>query len=41
MLKDYDNYPITHSVNVSVLALAIGRACQLTEEQLKTLGLGG
>ncbi|MBW2474454.1 MAG: HD domain-containing protein [Deltaproteobacteria bacterium] len=41
MLKDYDNYTFTHSVNVSVLALAIGRACQLTEEQLKTLGLGG
>jgi len=41
MLKDYDNYTFTHSVNVSVLALAIGRACQLSEEQLKTLGLGG
>ncbi len=41
MLKDYDNYTFTHSVNVSVIALAIGRACNLTEEQLKTLGLGG
>jgi putative nucleotidyltransferase with HDIG domain len=41
MLKDYDNYTFTHSVNVSVLALAVGRACKLTEEQLKTLGLGG
>ena len=41
MLKDYDNYTFTHSVNVSVLALAVGRACELTEEQLKTLGLGG
>ena len=41
MLKDYDNYTFTHSVNVSVLALAIGRACKLTEEQLRTLGLGG
>jgi HD-GYP domain-containing protein (c-di-GMP phosphodiesterase class II) len=41
MLKDYDNYTFTHSVNVSVLALAVGRACNLTEEQLKTLGLGG
>jgi len=41
MLKDYDNYTFTHSVNVSVLALAIGRACKLTEEQLKPLGLGG
>jgi putative nucleotidyltransferase with HDIG domain len=41
MLKDYDNYTFTHSVNVSVLALAVGRACNLTDEQLKTLGLGG
>jgi len=41
MLKDYDNYTFTHSVNVSVLALAVGRACQLTEEQLRILGLGG
>jgi putative nucleotidyltransferase with HDIG domain len=41
MLKDYDNYTFTHSVNVSVLALAVGRACRLSEAQLKTLGLGG
>ncbi len=41
MLKDYDNYTFTHSVNVSVIALAVGRACKITEEQLKTLGLGG
>jgi putative nucleotidyltransferase with HDIG domain len=41
MLKDYDNYTFTHSVNVSVIALAVGRACGLTEEQLRTLGLGG
>jgi len=41
MLKDYDNYTFTHSVNVSVIALAVGRACGLTEEQLRTLGFGG
>jgi HD-GYP domain-containing protein (c-di-GMP phosphodiesterase class II) len=41
MLKDYDNYTFTHSVNVSVIALAVGRACSLTEEQLRTLGFGG
>lgn len=41
MLKDYDNYTFTHSVNVSVLSLAVGRACQVSEEQLRTLGLGG
>jgi len=41
MLKDYDNYTFTHSVNVSVISLAVGRACNVTEEQLKTLGFGG
>ncbi|MEZ4598500.1 MAG: HD domain-containing protein [Syntrophotaleaceae bacterium] len=41
MLKNYDNYTFTHSVNVSVIALAIGRACGQTEEQLRLLGLGG
>ena len=40
MLKDYDNYTFTHSVNVSVIALAVGRACGLEGEQLRTLGLG-
>jgi HD-GYP domain-containing protein (c-di-GMP phosphodiesterase class II) len=40
MLKDYDNYTFTHSVNVAVIALAVGRACGLSEEQLRTLGLG-
>ena len=41
MLKDYDNYTFTHSVNVSVIALAVGRACNASEEQLRILGLGG
>lgn len=41
MLKDYDNYTFTHSVNVSVISLAVGRACSASEEQLRTLGLGG
>jgi len=41
MLKDYDNYTFTHSVNVSVIALAVGRACDLSEEKLRTLGFGG
>jgi HD-GYP domain-containing protein (c-di-GMP phosphodiesterase class II) len=40
MLKDYDNYTFTHSVNVSVIALAVGRSCGLTEEQLRILGFG-
>jgi putative nucleotidyltransferase with HDIG domain len=41
MLKDYDNYTFNHSVNVSVIALAVGRACHQSEEDLRTLGLGG
>jgi HD-GYP domain-containing protein (c-di-GMP phosphodiesterase class II) len=41
MLKNYDNYTFTHSVNVSVISLAIGRACGLVEEELRILGLGG
>ena len=41
LLKDYDNYTFTHSVNVSVLALSVGRACCVSESELKALGLGG
>lgn len=40
MLKDYDNYTFTHSVNVAVLALTVGRACGLEEKHLRILGLG-
>jgi putative nucleotidyltransferase with HDIG domain len=40
MLKDYDNYTFNHSVNVAVIALTVGRACNLDEEQLHILGLG-
>ncbi len=40
MLKDYDNYTFTHSVNVSVIALVVGHAAGLSEEKLKVLGLG-
>lgn len=41
LIKDYDDYTFTHSVNVSVIALAVGRACGLKAEQLRILGLGG
>ena len=41
VITDYDNYTFTHSVNVSVIALAVGRACGASEEQLRVLGLGG
>ncbi len=40
LIKDYDDYTFTHSVNVSVIALAVGRACGLNEAELRTLGLG-
>ncbi|HKI51959.1 MAG TPA: HD domain-containing phosphohydrolase [Geothermobacteraceae bacterium] len=40
MLKDYDNYTFNHSVNVAVIALTVGRACNLDEERLRILGLG-
>lgn len=41
LLKDYDNYTFTHSVNVSVISLTIGRASDLPEDQLMILGTGG
>ncbi|HKJ05037.1 MAG TPA: HD-GYP domain-containing protein [Geopsychrobacteraceae bacterium] len=41
LLKDYDNYTFTHSVNVSVLAVTVGRACGVSEEDLNILSLGG
>lgn len=41
LLKDYDNYTFTHSVNVSVISLTVGRACGLGKEQLTLLGMGG
>lgn len=40
MLKDYDDYTYSHSVNVSVIALTIGRVCQLDPESLSVLGVG-
>lgn len=41
LLKDYDNYTFTHSVNVAVISLTVGRACGLDEDRLRILGLGG
>jgi putative nucleotidyltransferase with HDIG domain len=40
LIKDYDDYTFRHSVNVSVIALAVGRACGLGEADLRVLGLG-
>lgn len=41
MLKDYDNYTFCHSVNVAVIAMSVGKACGLTNQELYELGLGG
>jgi len=41
LLKDYDNYTFTHSVNVSVLAIMIGTACGVSQQEHYALGLGG
>ncbi len=39
-LKSFDNYTFTHSVNVCVLSLAIGRHMSLGEGELRSLGIG-
>ena len=41
LIKDYDNYTFQHSVNVAVIAIAVGRACGASELELHILGLGG
>jgi HD-GYP domain-containing protein (c-di-GMP phosphodiesterase class II) len=38
-LKDYDDYAFTHSVNVCIFCVAIGRRLGLTKSQLYDLGL--
>lgn len=40
MIKDYDDYTYCHSVNVSILAVAIGQACNLSHDKLQILGVG-
>lgn len=40
-LKDFDDYTFTHSVNVSVLAIAIGKRLGLGVTELQNLGLAG
>jgi HD-GYP domain-containing protein (c-di-GMP phosphodiesterase class II) len=39
MLKDYDDYAFTHSVNVCIFCVAIGRRLGLSKRQLYDLGL--
>jgi putative nucleotidyltransferase with HDIG domain len=39
-LKAYDEYTFTHSVNVSLLAITLGKTLHYNRSDLKTLGLG-
>jgi HD-GYP domain-containing protein (c-di-GMP phosphodiesterase class II) len=39
-LRNFDDYSYTHSLNVSVLAISAGKTLGLSDEELKTLGLG-
>ncbi|MCX7883320.1 MAG: HD-GYP domain-containing protein [Brevinematales bacterium] len=40
-LKKYDEYTYTHSVNVALLSLMMGKKLGYNEEQLKIVGVGG
>jgi putative nucleotidyltransferase with HDIG domain len=39
-LKSHDEYTVSHSINVSILALAFGRQMNLSREEIEILGLG-
>lgn len=41
MIKDYDNYTFTHSVNVGVLALALGAFMGLGRDVLREINVAG
>lgn len=40
-LKNFDNYTFTHSVNVAVIAISIGRKLGMSYGELRSLGLAG
>lgn len=40
MIKNYDNYLYNHSVNVSIMALSLGKAMGLSEAELHAVGVG-
>jgi putative nucleotidyltransferase with HDIG domain len=39
-LRNFDDYTYTHCLNVSVLAISTGKSLGLSQDELKTLGLG-
>jgi len=41
MIRDYDNYTFTHSINVGVLAMSLGAALGLDGKSLRDLGIAG
>jgi putative nucleotidyltransferase with HDIG domain len=40
-LRNYDDYTYTHSLNVALLSLILGKKLGYNEDQLKILGVGG
>lgn len=40
MIKNYDNYLYNHSVNVSIMALSLGKAMGLSEDELHSVATG-
>lgn len=40
MIKNYDNYLYNHSVNVSIIALSLGKAMNLDKDELHAVGTG-
>ena len=41
MIRDYDNYTFTHSINVGVLAMSLGAALGLDAASVRDLGIAG
>lgn len=41
LMKDKDDYLFTHSINVSLLSILIGRWLKCTEEEIRLLGMAG
>jgi putative nucleotidyltransferase with HDIG domain len=40
-LRQYDDYTFTHSLNVAVIAISVGRHFKLRRDDLRLLGMGG
>jgi putative nucleotidyltransferase with HDIG domain len=41
MIRDYDNYTFTHSINVGVLAMTLGASLGLDAQSIRDLGIAG